>query len=46
MGDVVDIMSIITTIFGVCTSLGLGTMQINAGITTFNVDLYLTILKS
>jgi len=32
MGDVIDILSIITTLFGVCTSLGLGTMQVNAGL--------------
>ena len=31
MGDLVDIFSILTTLFGVCTSLGLGTMQINKG---------------
>jgi len=32
MGDVVDIMSVVTTIAGVCTSLGLGARQINAGL--------------
>ncbi|XP_063676898.1 uncharacterized protein LOC134813142 [Bolinopsis microptera] len=32
MGNVIDIMSVITTVFGVCTSLGLGTMQLNAGL--------------
>ena len=31
IGDFIDILSIITTLFGVCTSLGLGVMQINAG---------------
>jgi len=30
-GDLVDVMSVIATLFGVCTSLGLGTMQINEG---------------
>ena len=29
LGDLVDILSVIATLFGVCTSLGLGTMQIN-----------------
>mmetsp|Transcript_66932 Transcript_66932/g.145453 ORF Transcript_66932/g.145453 Transcript_66932/m.145453 type:complete len:757 (+) Transcript_66932:80-2350(+) len=29
MGDCVEILSILCTIFGVCTSLGLGSMQIN-----------------
>ena len=33
MGDLIDIISIITTLFGVCTSLGLGTKQLNTGLT-------------
>jgi len=36
MGDCVDILSIVTTIAGVCTSLGLGAMQINAGLQRMN----------
>eukprot|EP00450_Noctiluca_scintillans_P006983 CAMPEP_0194483522 /NCGR_PEP_ID=MMETSP0253-20130528/5091_1 /TAXON_ID=2966 /ORGANISM="Noctiluca scintillans" /LENGTH=830 /DNA_ID=CAMNT_0039323189 /DNA_START=231 /DNA_END=2723 /DNA_ORIENTATION=- len=32
LGDAVDILSIITTICGVCTSLGLGAMQMNQGL--------------
>lgn len=32
LGDTIDILSIITTIFGVCTSLGLGAIQVNAGL--------------
>lgn len=31
MGDVVDGFSIVTTVAGVCTSLGLGAIQIVAG---------------
>ena len=31
MGDVIDILSICGTMFGVCTSLGLGAIQLNAG---------------
>ena len=31
-GDLVDILSVITTLFGVCTSLGLGVIQITAGL--------------
>ena len=31
LGDFIDIFSILTTLFGVCTSLGLGTMQVNKG---------------
>ncbi len=31
-GDVVDVLSIVCTIFGVCTSLGLGVRQINVGL--------------
>jgi len=32
LGDLVEVMSILCTIFGVCTSLGLGAMQINKGL--------------
>ena len=32
MGDVIDIISVVCTMFGVCTSLGLGLMQLNAGV--------------
>ena len=32
MGDAVDIFSVVCTMFGVCTSLGIGTMQINSGL--------------
>jgi len=31
IGDLIDILSIVTTVMGVCTSLGLGTMSINMG---------------
>lgn len=30
-GELIDSFSIITTLFGVCTSLGLGVMQLNSG---------------
>jgi choline-glycine betaine transporter len=39
MGDCIDILSIITTLFGVCTSLGLGVMQINAGLNYVNENI-------
>ena len=32
MGDAIDITSVVCTMFGVCTSLGLGVMQLNAGV--------------
>ena len=32
LGDLVDTLCIVCTVFGVCTSLGLGVIQINAGI--------------
>lgn len=32
IGDLVDILAIISTLFGVATSLGLGAMQVNAGL--------------
>jgi len=38
-GDLVDILSVIATLFGVCTSLGLGTMQINEGLHLLNFDI-------
>jgi len=31
-GDVIDVLSIMCTLFGVCTSLGLGVRQLNAGL--------------
>lgn len=31
MGDAIDTISVATTLFGVCTSLGLGVIQLNAG---------------
>ena len=39
MGDMIDIISVLTTLFGVCTSLGLGTRQLNSGINVFNSDI-------
>ena len=39
IGDLVDILSVIATLFGVCTSLGLGTMQINEGLHNMNTDI-------
>ena len=31
MGNAIDILSVITTVFGICTSLGIGTIQLNSG---------------
>jgi choline/carnitine/betaine transport len=39
IGDVIDTISIITTLFGVCTSLGLGCIQINAGLNFLYSDI-------
>ena len=39
MGDVIDVISIMTTMFGVCTSLGLGTRQLNSGFHLLNSDI-------
>ena len=39
MGDLIDMVSILTTLFGVCTSLGLGTRQLNAGFTMINPEI-------
>ena len=35
----VDILSVIATLFGVCTSLGLGTIQINRGLHLLDSDI-------
>jgi len=40
MGDCIDILSIVTTICGVCTSLGLGTMSINMGMMRLSQGFY------
>ncbi len=32
LGDIVDILAVVSTLFGVATSLGLGAMQVNAGL--------------
>ena len=38
-GDMVDILSVFATLFGVCTSLGIGTLQINEGLHLINSDI-------
>ena len=40
LGDTVDILSIVTTICGVCTSLGLGAMQMNQGLQRMHHGFY------
>jgi len=39
LGDLLDIISVIATLFGVCTSLGLGTIQINQGLNLISDDI-------
>ena len=39
IGDFIDILSVVTTLFGVCTSLGLGVLQLNTGLTLFNPNI-------
>ena len=36
IGDLVDILSIVATVLGVCTSLGLGAGQLNDGLHRMN----------
>lgn len=38
MGDTVDVVSVATTLFGICTSLGLGVQQINQGLQRLHPD--------
>lgn len=40
VGDVIDILSICATLFGVCTSLGLGVMQLNNAIVRLDKGTY------
>ncbi len=39
IGDAIDILSVIVTMFGVCTSLGLGVITLNSGINRMNSDI-------
>jgi BCCT, betaine/carnitine/choline family transporter len=39
MGDTIDIISVATTLFGVCTTLGLGVQQINSGVSRLNPNI-------
>ena len=39
MGDAIDIISIVTTLFGICTGLGFGTRQLNKGLSIVNPDI-------
>lgn len=36
-GDVIDIVALFSTVFGICTSLGFGALQINAGLVYLGV---------
>jgi choline-glycine betaine transporter len=40
IGDLFDVLTIVTTIMGVCTSLGLGTMSINIGMQRLSWNFY------
>jgi choline-glycine betaine transporter len=40
VGDFVEVLSILCTVFGVCTSLGLGAMQINKGLLRLDKQTY------
>ena len=39
LGDAIDVISVMTTLFGVCTSLGLGARQLNYGFNVLNRDI-------
>merc|ERR1719436_1227553 len=40
LGDLIEVLSILCTVFGVCTSLGLGAMQINKGLVRLDRGTY------
>ena len=42
IGDATDVMSVVCTMFGVCTSLGLGAMQLNTGFKRLNSSVELS----
>ena len=39
MGDIIDVVSIMSTLFGVCTSLGLGARQLNFGLSIITPEI-------
>ena len=39
VGDLIDIISIVSTMFGVCTTLGLGAMTLNSGLNRVHSDI-------
>ena len=43
LGDAIDILSVVATMFGVCTSLGLGVIQLNTGINRINRNIQISI---
>ncbi|XP_028413319.1 uncharacterized protein LOC114536170 [Dendronephthya gigantea] len=42
-GDVIDIFSVVSTMFGVCTSLGFGVMSLNTGLNRLNSNISETV---
>lgn len=38
-GDIVDVFSVVSTMFGVCTSLGIGVITLNSGLNRLNADI-------
>jgi choline-glycine betaine transporter len=38
LGELIDTVSILATLFGVCTSLGLGVLQVNSGLSIITGD--------
>lgn len=43
LGDLIDVLSVVATMFGVCTSLGLGVIQLNAGLHRINQKIQISI---
>ena len=43
LGDCIDILSVVATMFGVCTSLGLGVIQLNTGMNRINRKIEISI---
>ena len=43
-GDIVDILSLVSTVFGICTTMGIGAVQLNTGLHSLNNGIERSIL--
>ena len=43
-GDLVDVLALVSTVFGICTNMGIGAVQLNTGIHRLNSGIERSIL--